>query len=144
MTPIVPRIAVFSKQHIEPQIRTSDMFDWIAHGFEVHTFTNPIPQTILERSGFSLIITIGNKQLWGSIDSNIIPIVNYHEMPNGDTVYEEYINSVYTTKQPTISVFTPTYNTFEKFDRCYKGMMSQSFTNWEWIILDDSPDRKNY
>lgn len=144
MTPIVPRIAVFSKQQINTSIKTSDPYHWIANGFEVHVFNNPIPQTILERSGFSLIITIGNKHYWKQVISNTIPIVNYTDMPEGDTVYKEYINSIYDPIQPTVSVFTPAYNTFEKFDRCYEGMKSQTYTNWEWVILDDSPDKKNY
>lgn len=40
-----------------------------------------------------------------------------------------------------ISVFTPTYNTGQKLYRTFESMKSQTYVNWEWVIVDDSNDQ---
>lgn len=37
-----------------------------------------------------------------------------------------------------VSVFTPIYNTGEKILRTYKSLLSQTFTDWEWVVVNDS------
>lgn len=41
-----------------------------------------------------------------------------------------------------ISVFTPVYNTGNKLYRTYQSLVNQTYTEWEWIILNDSTDEK--
>jgi glycosyl transferase family 2 len=41
---------------------------------------------------------------------------------------------------PLVSVFTPTYRTGTSIQRPYASLRSQTYTNWEWIIVDDSDD----
>jgi O-antigen biosynthesis protein len=41
---------------------------------------------------------------------------------------------------PLVSVFTPAYNTGEHIERAYASLRAQAYTNWEWIIVDDSED----
>lgn len=41
---------------------------------------------------------------------------------------------------PKISVFTPTYKTGDRIYRTYESLKSQTFTDWEWVVLDDSDD----
>lgn len=36
-----------------------------------------------------------------------------------------------------LSVLTPTYNCSEYIIRCYDSLNSQTYTNWEWIVVDD-------
>ena len=43
-------------------------------------------------------------------------------------------------EQPLISVFTPTYRTGDRFLRPLVAMKEQTYTNWEWVIWDDSDD----
>ena len=39
------------------------------------------------------------------------------------------------------SVFTCTYRTGERqFDRLYKSLLAQTYPNWDWYILDDTPN----
>jgi len=45
-----------------------------------------------------------------------------------------------TNIQPRFSVFTPVYKTEERIIRTYESLKNQTFTDWEWIVLDDSPD----
>jgi glycosyltransferase involved in cell wall biosynthesis len=42
--------------------------------------------------------------------------------------------------RPKFSIFTPTYNTGERILRTYESIVNQTFTDWEWVIVDDSPD----
>ena len=42
--------------------------------------------------------------------------------------------------QPVFSVFTPTYKTNERILRTYESLKNQTFIDWEWVVLDDSPD----
>jgi glycosyltransferase involved in cell wall biosynthesis len=37
-----------------------------------------------------------------------------------------------------VSVFTPIYNTGKKILRTYSSLVNQSYTNWEWVIVNDS------
>lgn len=42
--------------------------------------------------------------------------------------------------QPLVSVFTAAYRTGTKINRPLSSLLAQSYTNWEWVIYDDSPD----
>lgn len=46
--------------------------------------------------------------------------------------------------RPRFSIFTPTYNTGERILRTYEGLKNQLYTDWEWIVLDDSPDQSTF
>ena len=41
------------------------------------------------------------------------------------------------TPRPVVSVITPYYNTDEVFPETARSLFSQSFQEWEWIIVDD-------
>lgn len=41
---------------------------------------------------------------------------------------------------PKFSLFTPTYKTGERIIRTYESLKSQTLIDWEWVIVDDSPD----
>lgn len=46
--------------------------------------------------------------------------------------------------RPRFSVFTPTYQTGERIRRTYQSLANQTLTNWEWIVVDDSPDEETW
>lgn len=46
--------------------------------------------------------------------------------------------------RPIFSIFTPSFNSFEKILRAFNSLKSQSLTNWEWVIIDDSPNESNF
>ena len=46
--------------------------------------------------------------------------------------------------RPIFSVFTSCYNSYKKINRAYKGMKEQILKDWEWVILDDSPDDEHF
>ena len=46
--------------------------------------------------------------------------------------------------RPIFSVFTPSYNSYHKIERAYNSLKSQTLKDWEFIILDDSPDDDHF
>ena len=46
--------------------------------------------------------------------------------------------------RPTFSIFTTCYNSYEKILRAFKSLKNQIFVDWEWVIIDDSPDEKHF
>jgi len=45
--------------------------------------------------------------------------------------------------RPRFTIFTPTYKTGERIYRTYESLNNQTFDNWEWVVVDDSPDLDN-
>lgn len=142
MTPIVPRIAVFSLQK-ESTFVTSDSYRWLAKGFEIHFFNTPNIKSAVSLGRFSVAVFLGPKIIWNKVNTGQTPKL-FLEKLDGDAVYNFYIDEVIKDKSPVVSIFTPAHKTFEKFVRCYNSVVNQSFSNWEWIILDDSVDTDNF
>ena len=46
--------------------------------------------------------------------------------------------------RPIFSVFTPTYNSYHKIKRAYNSLKAQTFKDWEFVIIDDSPDDDHF
>jgi glycosyltransferase involved in cell wall biosynthesis len=46
--------------------------------------------------------------------------------------------------RPIFSVFTSSFNSYEKIVRAFKSLQQQTLTDWEWVIIDDSPDDKHF
>jgi hypothetical protein len=47
-------------------------------------------------------------------------------------------------QRPRFSIFTPTYKTGDRIIRTYEGLNQQTFLNWEWVVVDDSPDEETW
>jgi len=59
-------------------------------------------------------------------------------------VFSGVIEHEYDSHHPLLSVITTTYNSKEKIQRPWKTLRNQTYTNWEWIVWDDSEDTKTY
>jgi glycosyltransferase involved in cell wall biosynthesis len=46
--------------------------------------------------------------------------------------------------KPKFSIFTPTYNTGEKIYRVYDSLKNQTLDDWEWVIVDDTPNHTTW
>jgi glycosyltransferase involved in cell wall biosynthesis len=46
--------------------------------------------------------------------------------------------------RPRFTIFTPTYQTGERIKRTYQSLVNQTLTNWEWVVVDDSPDEETW
>jgi len=62
-------------------------------------------------------------------------------------VNNAFINQCCLNRQeirPIFSIFTTTYNSYHKIERAYNSLISQSFNDWEFIVIDDSPDDEHF
>jgi glycosyltransferase involved in cell wall biosynthesis len=46
--------------------------------------------------------------------------------------------------RPVFSLFTSTFNSYDKIIRAYNSIKKQTLENWEWVIIDDSPDDDHF
>jgi len=46
--------------------------------------------------------------------------------------------------KPKFSIFTPTYSTGEKIYRVYDSLKNQTLDDWEWVIVDDTPNHATW
>jgi glycosyltransferase involved in cell wall biosynthesis len=46
--------------------------------------------------------------------------------------------------RPIFSVFTPSYNSYHKIERAYNSLLKQTLKDWEFVIIDDSPDDNHF
>lgn len=47
----------------------------------------------------------------------------------------------FASETPLVSIFTSSYRSGDKILRPYQSLLSQTYSNWEWIIVDDSDDK---
>lgn len=62
----------------------------------------------------------------------------------GQTAYQCAMNNMLSPDgledSEMISYFTPIYNTGEKLYSTYRSLLNQTYSNWEWVLVNDSSD----
>ena len=46
--------------------------------------------------------------------------------------------------RPIFSIFTPAYNSYHKIERAYNSLKNQTLRDWEFVVIDDSPDDNHF
>jgi glycosyltransferase involved in cell wall biosynthesis len=46
----------------------------------------------------------------------------------------------FSSDHPLVSIFTASYRSKDKIQRPYRSLLNQTYSNWEWVIVDDSGD----
>ena len=106
---------------------------------------------------YSLLVTFGNNQEYKEDLSDFTNTNICNRIINIDTfvsihIFNEIVNQLYIqictleriNIRPIFSIFTTAFNSFDKIIRAFNSLKSQTLTNWEWVIIDDSPDEKNF
>ena len=112
----------------------------------------------LHNANYHLLITYGltdkeyNNDLLQVISEKMFfKRIHLNQLLDIDT-FNNYVNIKYIANcgsprvflRPTFSLFTPSYNSYHKIMRVYDSLKSQTLKDWEWIIMDDSPDDKHF
>ncbi len=109
-------------------------------------------ETILIRDRPHVIITIGDRPAFPNLMNAPFEIrkrwLHYDTLPNiaqlGVRAYTCYLTNMFADPaaddNPLVTVFTPTYKTGDRILRPFRSLKEQTYTNWEWIIVDDSDD----
>ena len=72
-------------------------------------------------------------------------ITNPEEFSRGlNYCYLEMVTGSRVESRPVFSAFTTCYNSYEKIKRPLNSLMAQTMRDWEWVVLDDSPDDKHF
>ena len=106
-------------------------------------------------SNYHLLITFGNSEEYNFI-FNELPLrfdrhlYNFTSIPEID-YFNKIINETYIflciareDYRPIFSIFTTTYNSYDKILRAYSSIKKQKLVDWEWVIVDDSPDDEHF
>jgi glycosyltransferase involved in cell wall biosynthesis len=109
-------------------------------------------EQILIQGRPNVIITIGSLPSFPNLTKAPFEIqkrwLHYDTMPDltqlGIDAYNCYLTNMFNDRgadnNPLVTVFTPAYKTGEKIYRPFQSLREQTYTNWEWIIVDDSDD----
>ena len=64
----------------------------------------------------------------------------------GKFIMKRYLELTLNVSQefPKVSIFTTTYKTGTRILRPLNSIIAQTYDNWEWIIVDDSPGMENF
>jgi glycosyltransferase involved in cell wall biosynthesis len=116
----------------------------------------------LHNSNFQLLLTYGDnyeehcKELLTVISKEMLQrhvhISTDHDVTKNIDFFNNFINGTYVRicvcdrvyTRPTFSLFTPSYNSYNKILRVYNSLQKQTLLDWEWVIIDDSPDDLNF
>ncbi len=109
-------------------------------------------ERVLVRDRPDVIITSGNRASFSNLAHAPSEIrkrwLHYDTLPEstrlGLQAYTCYLSNLFPSpgpdETPLVTVFTPTYRTGGRIRRPLQSLKEQTYTNWEWIIVDDSDD----
>ena len=60
----------------------------------------------------------------------------------GSKVFDHFFLNVIlpNAEKPLVSVFTPAFRSGDKIEKPFRSLLSQTYKDWEWVIVDDSDD----
>jgi len=114
--------------------------------------------TQLYDTKYHILVTYGDTEVeyWADVNSVVCDRmksrwIHYTEIKDNAEMYRGiqycFINSILKGREftrPVFSAFTTCYNSYEKIKRPYNSLKEQSLVDWEWVILDDSPDDAHF
>ncbi len=107
---------------------------------------------VLARDRPDVIITSGDRAAFPRLANAPAEIrkrwLHYDSLPEGAPLGTQAFNcylanlfpDLSADAAPLVTVFTPTYRIGDRIRRPLHSLQAQSYTNWEWIIVDDSDD----
>jgi O-antigen biosynthesis protein len=114
----------------------------------------------LFNSNYNLLITYGNS--FDEYKDSVLEIISENmlirhkhincDQPIDINKFNNEINTLYVNicsldrvyTRPIFSIFTTSFNSFDKILRAYNSIKTQIFKDWEWIIVDDSNSDDNF
>jgi glycosyltransferase involved in cell wall biosynthesis len=105
-----------------------------------------------------LLLTFGpSDQEYKPYIYNILPErmrkrwIHFNEIPSihvlNNVLNLCYMNNItcdQETIRPIFSLFTTCYKSYDKIFRAYNSIKEQTLKDWEWVILDDSPEEEHF
>ena len=140
-----PVALVYGWNRVGHHIITSDVYYWegLQDSVTVHAFEDfqEFEQNLIDFNPDVIISFLGEVKC--NLDSINKRIVSVDE-PISDNILANIIVCQSTFRNssnihPKFSIFTPTYKTGDRLLRTYSGLKNQTYSDWEWVVVDDSP-----
>ncbi len=109
-------------------------------------------EQVLVRDKPDVIVTIGDRSCYPNLAKAPSEIqrrwLHYDALPElnrlGMAAYDRYLINMLdegaADGKPLVTAFTGAYKTGEGIRRPFQSLRDQTYTNWEWVIVDDSDD----
>lgn len=75
-----------------------------------------------------------------SVRRKWIHVDNTEDKNDGNAIYNAAMHAMLTPDKTLASIFTSAYNIGDKIRMTYDSLRAQTYTNWEWTIVNDSTD----
>jgi len=124
----------------------------------VQIINEPLALTQMADTNYPILVTFGDTEAEYHADvyAAIQPRmrrrwIHYKELPSPKE-FVRAVNHCYidvaigdrVISRPTFSLFTTCFNSYDKIERAYNSIALQTMRDWEWIILDDSPNDEHF
>lgn len=145
-----PSALIYGWYKIGEELLQTDLYSEEHLWDEVRVISLPSPENILDDYSLhrpDLIISFGKKI---NVPHFQLQKIHFHfDKPLGDydlanKIVVETVNKACEVQRPRFSVCTPVYKTGERIFRTYESLKNQVWTNWEWVVVDDSPDEDTW
>ena len=137
-------------KHDYTQVRYDDGRETSEKGFdlEVTDKESDIPLLINKLRSPDCIITIGDDidfSIWENLPKDMklrcVHMESFDAIAVGKMIVSVFKENINGKTHSKFSIFTSLYNTpKECIDRLYKSLLSQTYNNWDWFIIDDGSD----
>jgi glycosyltransferase involved in cell wall biosynthesis len=126
--------------------------------FSITITNDPYDLNKMFDSNNHLLITFGsNDKEYSEIIDSILPQrmrkrwIHFNDIPDMN-VLNQVLNACYMNivtcdrllTRPIFSLFTTCYKSYDKIFRAYNSIKEQTLKDWEWVILDDSPEDEHF
>ncbi len=88
------------------------------------------------------IEALHDKKLLKLTKTDFLDVAFFNSIVNNKYILNCSLDRCYL--RPVFSLFTTSFNSYDKIIRAYNSIKRQTLMNWEWIILDDSPDDDHF
>lgn len=131
-----------------PDLKSFRIADWESNDLKIiHRETDENIVEDIRKFNPDAILTIGGWQKYPNLGSQPAEIrKKWIDRPTldpecGEAIYQCAMHNILNLdKSDLISYFTPVYNTGNKILLTYQSLKNQTYSNWEWVIVNDSTD----
>jgi glycosyltransferase involved in cell wall biosynthesis len=118
-----------------------EIFSKFMHLHKPKGFYTIGPESIIQKE-FSFLNECSYlvKRLWVHLEN----LDSFNETFPANNLFTTIHKHLYAEQNPLLSVITSTFHSGDKILRPLRTLQAQSYTNWEWILWDDSKDSKTY
>lgn len=138
----LPRILMLGSSE---EIKSAKIADYESDDLNVEIATNENVREKIVSFDPDCILTVGQNyepfNNLGHLPYDFRQRWIHKQLPDGEAAYQCASNYILNPDySDLVSIFTSAYNTKDKIFRSYQSILNQSYTNWEWVVINDSSD----